>query len=116
MERVRSHLETSYEGSRLKGEVTVVISPGQDTDELEATLRGQKFDPNRDAQVRINILDIARRLNEEVEMGEKDFRNLLKTLFPDVPSYHLRTIARMIRQGGRKYRTDVISERVGGFL
>lgn len=116
VQRVRSQLEESSEGSRLKGEITLVISPWKEDEELEQLLRGQKFNPNKDAQVKVNILTVAQRLNEQVEMSEGEFRDLLKGLFPEVPSYHLKAVARIVSSKGRKTRMSIISERLGGAL
>ena len=62
--RVRSHLEESMEGSRLKGEVTLVISAWKDDEELKQIMKGQRFNPNRDAIKQVNIVTVARRLND----------------------------------------------------
>lgn len=100
VQRVRSQLEESIEGSRLKGEVTLVISVYREDEEMKQILQGQKFNPNKDAIMKVNILKVAQRLNDQVEMSEGEFRNLLKALFPDVPSYHASAMARIVRAGG----------------
>ena len=100
VQRVRSQLEELIEGSRLKGEVTLVISAWKDDEELKQILRGQGFNPNRDAIMKVNILTIAQRLNDQVEMSEGEFRDLLKALFPDVPSYHTSAVTRIVRARG----------------
>ena len=77
--KVRSQIETKIEGSRLKGEVTIVVSPGTD-EELEnaKAVKGSGFDPVRDSQITINVINTAKTLNSAVEMGDKEFRQLLK--------------------------------------
>ena len=49
-------------------------------------------------------------------MGEGEFRSLLKSLFPDVPSYHVRTVVRLVKQEGKKGRFQTITERLGGVI
>ena len=55
-------------------------------------------------------MKVAERLNEEVEMSEGEFRNLLKSIFKSakLPSYHINTIVRQVRTEGRKGRIQVI--------
>jgi 16S rRNA C1402 (ribose-2'-O) methylase RsmI len=56
--RVREQLETETEGSRLKGEVTLVISPYSDSDQegSEKIIRNSGFDPKRDANVKVDLI------------------------------------------------------------
>lgn len=49
VERVIEELEQDAESSRLKGEVTIVLAPWKEAQEYTEILRGQKFDPNKDA-------------------------------------------------------------------
>ena len=75
----------------------MVISPAKEDEDYEQILKSQKFNPNKDAQIRINVLTIAQRLNEEVDMHEGEFRDLLKKMFSDIPSYHINTIVRLVK-------------------
>ena len=54
---VRTEIETKIEGSRLKGEVTIVVAPGID-EELEnaKAVKGSGFDPVRDSKTTINVI------------------------------------------------------------
>ena len=118
--RVREHLEQVSEGTRLKGEVTMVLAPWrrEDEEEYREMLRSSTFDPNRDAQVRVDLVQIAERLNNEIEMSEGEFRSLLQALFAgnNVPSYHLKTVVRMVRSNGKKRRADIVAARLGGII
>ena len=98
----------------MKGEVTLVVSAWKDDEEQSEILQGQKFNPNRDAIMKVNILTVAQRLNDQVEMSEGEFRSLLKALFPDMPSYHTSAVARIVRAGGQKSRLREIAGRLGG--
>jgi hypothetical protein len=77
--------------------VTVVIAPWREDSEIKSIMREQKFNPVKDAVVRVDILKVAKKLNEEVQMSESEFRDLLKNLFSEVPSYHLSTVVRIVR-------------------
>ena len=56
-------LEQKWEGSRVKGEVTIVIGPFHDVDEeYQQFLKGSGFDPEKDAMQRVNVLETARQL------------------------------------------------------
>jgi len=49
---VRAEIEEKIEGSRLKGEVTLIIAPGEDLDaEVSRIAKGSGFDPTKDAHV-----------------------------------------------------------------
>jgi hypothetical protein len=84
--------------------------------EYESILKSQSFNPNKDSIVRVNVLTVAQKLNEEVEMHEGEFRDLLKKMFSDIPSYHINTIVRLVKSGGKKNRMAVIADRVGGII
>jgi len=47
------------EASRLKGEVTLVIAPWEQDEEYTRILKDNHFNPNKDAQVRVNLLSVA---------------------------------------------------------
>jgi hypothetical protein len=54
---VREQIESESEGSRFKGEVTMVIAPYFDeTQENERILKSSGFDPKRDAIVKVDLL------------------------------------------------------------
>ena len=103
IERLIEHFEEVTEAQRLKGEITMVLAPFVDAEEEERKdiLRGQHFNPARDSIMKINILTMADKLNNEVEMMEAEFRSLLKSLFPDVPSSHINAIIRKVRSKGK---------------
>ena len=44
-------------------------------------LRAGGFDPKRDANIKIDLLGVAKRLNESVDMSEHEFRQLLEKVF-----------------------------------
>ena len=78
VKRVREQIDLESEGSRFKGEVTLVIAPFDDTDkEAEKILRSGGFDPKRDSKIKIDLLSVAKKLNESVDMSEPEFRLLL---------------------------------------
>ena len=66
--------------------------------------------------MKVNILSVAEKLNDEVDMLEGEFRDLLKKLFPDVPSSHINAIVRTVKMKGKKKRFDTLVERVGGLM
>lgn len=37
-------------------------------------------------------------------------------MFPDVPTYNIQTVIRLIKQGNKVKRLDILADRVGGFL
>lgn len=98
--------------------MTLIIGPFEDEEETERKdiLRGQQFNAARDAIMKVNILAVAEKLNDEVDMLEAEFRDLLKKVFPDVPSSHIHSIVRTVRMKGKKKRFDTLVERVGGIM
>ena len=115
VERVIESLTEQLEGSRLKGEVTMVLGPWQEDEEYLSILKDQQFNPNKDAQVKVNLLQVAKKLDASIEMSEGEFRDLLKAMFSEVPSYHIATVVRLVRQTQRK-RLSVLSERLDGII
>jgi len=102
---VRVELEEKLEGSKMKGEITLVVAPGDDQEEYMAEVaKGTGFDPKRDSKLTINIIEVAKALNSQVEMGEAEFRSLMKSVFPQVPSYHLAAVVRIVRKDGKESR------------
>jgi len=116
--RVRQHLEQAFEGRRVKGEVTMIIAPwvDEEMEEQKDIQRGAYFDAKRDAVVKTNILTLAERLHGEVEMHDSEFRDLLKKLFPELPTAHIHSVVRTVKQGKKPKRFGVILDRVGGVL
>ena len=50
-------------------------------------------------------------------MGDDDFRELLKKLFPELPSYHINDIVKLVKAKERKERqVDRLSRLTGGFI
>ena len=78
--------------------------------------KGTGFDPKRDAKLTVNIIEVAKSLNNQVEMGESEFRELMKSVFPSVPSYHLSAIVRIVRKDGKESRQERLARLVGGLL
>jgi hypothetical protein len=54
-------------------------------------------------------MKIAQKFNEKVEMSESEFRNLMVDVFDNVPSYHLKSIVRGVKKGGKKGRFEKLS-------
>lgn len=53
------------EGGRLKGEVTLVVAPGEDaTGKLHAEAKGLGFDISKDSQVNVSMLSVAETLDK----------------------------------------------------
>ena len=54
-------LSLKSEGSRLKGEVTMVIAPGASEElEMQRIVKGTGFDVQRDAIQKVNVIEIAK--------------------------------------------------------
>lgn len=49
-------------------------------------------------------------------MAEGEFRELLKKMFSDVPSFHINTVVRLVKSQGKQGRIDLIAKRVGGIV
>lgn len=63
--KLYSDLQEIHEGNKIKGEVTIVIAPAVGEDEtLFERQAGSGFDPLRDAEIKCNILTVARNLNK----------------------------------------------------
>ena len=93
-----------------------MIAPWQQDTEYMDILKSNQFNPNKDAQVRVNIMVVAKKLDETIEMSESEFRELLKSMFAEVPSYHLNTVVRLVRQANKPKRMDVLTKRLGGII
>ena len=80
-------------------------------------MKGSGFDPKRDAKVNVNIIKVAKTLNDTVEMGDKEFRNLLKSIFPDLPGFHIDTIVKLAKAKERpEPMIDRLSRFTGGIM
>ena len=92
-------LVAKSDGNRLKGEITMVIAPGTSEElELEKITKGTGFEPNRDSIQKVNAIEIAKNLEAKVEMGDSDFRDLLKSIFPEMPSYHIDALVKIAKR------------------
>ena len=90
------------EGLRLKGEITMVLAPGSNEElELKKIVKGQGFDVQRDAIQKVNAIEVAKQLEGKVEMGDIEFRDLLKLIFPEMPSYHIEALVKVARKPKR---------------
>lgn len=49
--------------------------------------------------VKIDLISVAKKLNESVDMSEHEFRLLLTKVFENVPSYHIKSIVRSVKKG-----------------
>jgi len=52
----------------------MVLSSWKQDEEYVSILRAQKFNPQKDAIVNVNLLTLATKLNDSVEMSEYDFK------------------------------------------
>lgn len=80
----------------LKGEVTIVVAPFK-KDETEYDRELEKSDHS----IPINILETARKLNDEIDMSLKDLKELLIKLF-DIPRHRADKIASIIKSSSNK--------------
>jgi hypothetical protein len=80
-------------------------------------VKGSGFDPEKDAMQRVNVIETAKKLNSTVEMGDDEFREMLKTLFPNLPSYHVNDIVKLVKKKERKERQiDRLTRLTGGLI
>ena len=87
-----------YEGSRIKGEVTMVVAPGVSEElELEKITKGTGFNVKKDSIQKVNVVEVAKRLEQKVDMADEDLRDLLKALFPEMPSYHIDALVKIAK-------------------
>lgn len=106
------------EGSRLKGEVTMVLAPGSSEElEIQKIAKGTGFDPQRDSLQKVNAIEIAKKLDNTIEMSDDDFRDLLKGIFPEMPSYHIDALIKITKKPQRKpNKIERLSKLVGGIM
>lgn len=59
--KIREQIENENEGSRIKGEVTMVLAPYDSIEqkEQEAILKKGGFDPKRDVNLKIDVMKVA---------------------------------------------------------
>jgi hypothetical protein len=101
----------------LKGEVTLVVGPGEDHEhKLAQDAKGEGFDIKKDSKVPADLLHMCKTLNSKVEMTEHELRSLMKDLFPDVPSYHINAVTRLAKQDGKESRLEGLLRRSGGIV
>ena len=59
--QVIEEIQKKYEGSRIKGEVTLVVGPHSNEEENVAkAIKGSGFNPKRDAKVSVNVVEVAK--------------------------------------------------------
>ena len=101
--QVMEQLMLKSEDSRLKGEITMVLAPGVSEDAImQQIVKGTGFDTRRDAVQKVNVIEIAKHLNTSVEMGDEEFRELLKGILPEMPSYHIDALVKIAKKNERK--------------
>jgi hypothetical protein len=49
-------------------------------------------------------------------MREIDFRNMLKSVFPDVPAHQINALVRHVKSKGKESKMDVLQKKLGGIL
>ena len=75
-------------------------------------LRSSGFNPQKDSVVKIDLIQVAKKLNESVDMSEHEFRLLLTKVFENVPSYHIKSIVRSVRKGDKMGKFEYLSHRI----
>ena len=102
----------------MKGEITMVVAPGTSEElEMRRIVKGTGFDTQRDSIQKVNAIEIAKQLEAKVEMADEDFRDLLKAILPEMPSYHIDALVKIAKQPKRKQNTvDRISKVIGGVM
>lgn len=114
--KVLSLLREQSETQRLKGEVTLVIAPGVESDNfLGEQLKKEGFD-KKDASVTVNMLRVAETLNNHIDMSEAELRELLKKVFETAPSYHINSVARLAKKGKKEGRFERLARITGGVI
>ena len=98
--------------------MTIVVAPGTDEElEIAKAIKGSSFDPARDAKVNVNVIKVAKSLNNTVEMSDKEFRAVLRNIFPDMPGFHIDAVVKLAKESERPERSiDRLSRLVGGIL
>jgi len=56
----------------------------------------------------VDLIQIAKKLNEKVEMSEHEFRVMMKYVFDGVPSYHMNQIVRAVKQNSKPGKMELL--------
>lgn len=78
--------------------------------------RGLGFDIAKDSKVNVDLLNVAKTLDSQVEMSEFELRELLKKVFTTVPTYHIQAVTRLIKKGEGVGKMDRLASKVGGLM
>lgn len=70
----------------------------------------------KDSNVTCNVLQLATALDAAVDMGEAEFRDLLRKLLPNLPSYHISQVTRIVRKGKSVGKMERIAKLTGGLI
>lgn len=62
--------------------------------------------------MKVDLIDVAKKLNESVDMSEHEFRKMLQAVFENVPTFHIKSIVRSVRQGATKGKFEALSHRI----
>ena len=94
--------------------MTLIIAPHDDSidRENEKMMRSGGFNPKKDANIKIDLLAVAQRLHDSVDMTEHEFRLLLSKVFESVPQYHIKQIVRTVKKGGKLGRFESLSHKI----
>jgi hypothetical protein len=74
---------------------------------LDHSSQGEK-----DSVVKIDLIQVAKKLNDSVDMSEHEFRLLLSKVFENVPSYHIKSIVRNVKKGNKLGKFESLSHRI----
>ena len=64
----------------------------------------------------VNMMRVAETLNNQIDMSEAELRELLKKVFETAPSYHVNSIARLVKKGNKEGRFERLSRISGGVI
>ena len=62
--------------------------------------------------MKVDLIQVAKKLNETVDMSEHEFRKMLQSVFENVPTYHIKSIVRSVKQGADKGKFDALSYKI----
>ena len=66
---------------------------------------------------KVNAIEIARALHKNIDMGDEEFRDLLKALFPNMPSYHIDALVSIAKKPERRQNNiERLSKMLGGIM
>ena len=84
---------------------------------MAKAVKGSGFDPVRDSKTSINVIDTAKTLHSSVDMSDQEFRTLLKSIFPDMPGFHIDALVKLVKQKERPEKlVDRMTRLTGGIL